>query len=170
MWIVLVDRMRGMDAGPGTDLGALGWFVGTWVTMTAAMMLPSAAPMTLVYARTAGGRLERTLLFLAGYLVAWTVYGLVAYRLFRAVRAAAAGFLAWDRGGPWIAGAALAAAGAYELTPLKASACGTAARRSTSCCAAGGRERPVPSGWEPSTARTASAAARASCSSSSPSA
>ena len=111
--------MRGMDAGPGTDLGALGWFVGIWVTMTAAMMLPSAVPTALVYARTAGGRLERTALFLAGYLVAWTVYGLVAYGLFRAVRAAAPGFLAWDRGGPWIAGAALAAAGAYELMPLK---------------------------------------------------
>lgn len=108
-----------MDAGPGTDLGALGWFVGVWVTMTAAMMLPSAAPMTLLYARTAGGRLERTLLFLAGYLVVWTAYGLAAYGVFRAVRALEPGFLAWDSGGPWIAGGALAAAGLYELTPLK---------------------------------------------------
>ena len=24
-WAVTVDRMRGMDAGPGTDLGGLGW-------------------------------------------------------------------------------------------------------------------------------------------------
>src|SRR5204863_9941738 len=43
-WVVSIERMRGMDAGPGTDLGALGWFVGIWVTMTAAVMLPSAAP------------------------------------------------------------------------------------------------------------------------------
>jgi hypothetical protein len=43
-WVVTVDRMRGMDAGPGTDLGGLGWYLGIWVTMTAAMMLPSAAP------------------------------------------------------------------------------------------------------------------------------
>src|SRR2546422_8515510 len=43
-WAVTVDRMRGMDAGPGTDLGGLGWHLGIWVTMTAAMMLPSAAP------------------------------------------------------------------------------------------------------------------------------
>ena len=111
--------MRGMDAGPGTDLGALGWFVGIWVTMTAAMMLPSAAPTTLLYARSVGGRLERTALFLGGYLVAWSAYGLAAYGIFRAVRAAAPGFLAWDRGGPWVAGGALAAAGLYELTPLK---------------------------------------------------
>src|SRR5262245_66218494 len=43
-WAVTVERMRGMDAGPGTDLGGLGWYLGIWVTMTAAMMLPSAAP------------------------------------------------------------------------------------------------------------------------------
>ena len=42
-WAVTVDRMRGMDAGPGTDLGGLGWYLGIWVTTTAAMMLPSAA-------------------------------------------------------------------------------------------------------------------------------
>src|SRR5206468_12204057 len=40
-WAVTVDRMRGMHAGPGTDLGRLGWYLGVWVTMTAAMMLPS---------------------------------------------------------------------------------------------------------------------------------
>ena len=27
-WWSTVERMAGMDAGPGTDLGALGWFVG----------------------------------------------------------------------------------------------------------------------------------------------
>jgi predicted metal-binding membrane protein len=50
-WIVTVDRMRGMDAGPGTDLGAFGWFLGIWVTMMAAMMIPSAAPTVLLFAR-----------------------------------------------------------------------------------------------------------------------
>jgi hypothetical protein len=29
-WIVTVERMQGMDAGPGTNLGGLGWFVGVW--------------------------------------------------------------------------------------------------------------------------------------------
>jgi hypothetical protein len=29
-WIVTIDRMWGMDAGPGTDLGGLGWFTGIW--------------------------------------------------------------------------------------------------------------------------------------------
>jgi hypothetical protein len=36
-WVVTVERMRGMDAGPGTDLGGFGWFLGIWVTMMAAM-------------------------------------------------------------------------------------------------------------------------------------
>jgi hypothetical protein len=39
-WVVTIDRMRGMDDGPGTDLGGLGWFLGIWIPMTAAMMLP----------------------------------------------------------------------------------------------------------------------------------
>src|SRR3990172_5468580 len=50
-WVVTIERMRGMDAGPGTDLGGLGWFIGVWVTMMAAMMLPAAAPMGLVVRR-----------------------------------------------------------------------------------------------------------------------
>jgi predicted metal-binding membrane protein len=116
-WVVAVQRMRGMDAGPGTDLGGLGWFLGIWVTMTAAMMLPSAAPMVLAYARAASE--SRTPLFVAGYLAAWTAYGLAAYGLYRAVAGARPDWLAWDRGGPYVAGAAITAAGLYQLTPLK---------------------------------------------------
>ena len=58
-WLVTVSRMRGMDAGPGTDLGGLGWFVGIWVTMMAAMMLPSAAPMVLLFHRVSRERARR---------------------------------------------------------------------------------------------------------------
>ncbi len=39
-WAVTVHRMRGMDMGPGTDLGGLGFFAVLWLTMMAAMMLP----------------------------------------------------------------------------------------------------------------------------------
>lgn len=49
-WWSMADRMAGMDAGPGTDLGALGWFIGVWVAMMAGMMLPSLAPTAAVYA------------------------------------------------------------------------------------------------------------------------
>src|SRR5205085_2022568 len=124
-WIITVDRMRGMDAGPGTDLGGLGWYVGIWGTMMAAMMLPSAAPMVLLFARVSAERRRRgqefvpTTFFMAGYIAVWTVYGLCAYGLFRIVKSVDTGFLAWQRAGPYVAGVAVAAAGLYELTPLK---------------------------------------------------
>jgi predicted metal-binding membrane protein len=116
-WAVTVDRMRGMDAGPGTDLGGLGWYLGIWVPMTAAMMLPSTAPAARHVARLA--RRVPTLLFAAGYLAVWTGYGLLAYGVFRLLTSLDTGWLAWDRGGPFAAGAVVVAAGLYELTPSK---------------------------------------------------
>lgn len=116
-WVVAAQQMRGMDAGPGTNLGGLGWYLGIWVTMTAAMMLPSAAPMVLTYARVA--RDARTWVFVLGYLVAWTAFGLVAYGLYRLVASSSPGWVAWNRQGPYVAGAALALAGLYQLSPLK---------------------------------------------------
>jgi predicted metal-binding membrane protein len=50
-WVVSGDRMAGMDAGPGTALGGLGWFLVSWAVMMAAMMLPSAVPMAVAHAR-----------------------------------------------------------------------------------------------------------------------
>jgi predicted metal-binding membrane protein len=70
-----------------------------------------------MFARTRGD--TQTWAFVFGYLLAWTGYGLAAYAVYRAVRAAAPSFLAWDQHGPWVAGGALAAAGLYQLTPLK---------------------------------------------------
>ena len=116
-WVIAAQQMRGMDAGPGTNLGGLGWYLGIWVTMTAAMMLPSAAPMVLTYARVA--RDARTWVFVLGYLVAWTAFGLVAYGLYRLVTRSSPGWVAWNRQGPYVAGAALAFAGLYQLSPLK---------------------------------------------------
>jgi predicted metal-binding membrane protein len=117
--------MRGMDAGPGTDLGGLGWYLGIWVTMMAAMMLPSAAPMILLFQRISGERARSgkafvpTWVFAASYLAVWTMYGLLAYGLYRLIVQLSDGFFAWSRSGPYLAGAAIAAAGIYELTPLK---------------------------------------------------
>jgi predicted metal-binding membrane protein len=116
-WAVTAERMRGMDAGPGTDLGGLTWYLGIWVTMTAAMMLPSAAPAARHVAHLA--QHVPTLLFTAGYLAVWTCYGLVAYAVFRVVTSFDIGWLAWDESGPYVAGGVIVAAGIYELTPLK---------------------------------------------------
>jgi hypothetical protein len=107
-WAVTGDRMSGMDAGPGTDLGGLGWFIVVWVTMMAAMMLPSITPVVLAHARLQDARREpgRTpargvnALFVAGYLSAWTAAGLLGYAIFDGVRSLDLGFLTWENAGP----------------------------------------------------------------------
>jgi predicted metal-binding membrane protein len=119
-WWSSADRMHGMDDGPGTDLGALGWFLGVWVVMMSAMMFPSVAPTTALYARMARRESRGApLVFVAGYLATWTAAGLIAYGVFELGRALLGGELAWDSGGRWLAGAVLLVAAAYELTPLK---------------------------------------------------
>jgi predicted metal-binding membrane protein len=70
-WALSAERMSGMDMGPGTELGGLGWFVVTWAVMMAAMMLPSLVPA----ARASGGAPA----FVAGYLGVWTGAGIAAY-------------------------------------------------------------------------------------------
>jgi predicted metal-binding membrane protein len=124
-WVLTGDRMAGMDAGPGTDLGGLGWFAGAWVTMMAAMMLPSLAPMVFGYARIEEGRRGRaaltgaTAVFVAGYLLAWATAGLLGYMIVEGVRELDPGFLAWDELGPYVAGGVILGAALYQLSPLK---------------------------------------------------
>ncbi len=126
-WLWIGHRMAGMDAGPGTDPGTLGFYVVTWVVMMAAMMLPSVIPMVLVFAMIQRRRTERgaseqavsTSLFLCGYLAVWTFCGLIAYLLFVATRSLSIDALRWSQGGRYFAGAVLLAAAIYELTPAK---------------------------------------------------
>src|SRR4051794_5778849 len=120
-WIVTADRMSGMDMGPNTDPGALGFFTGVWVLMMAAMMFPSAAPMVAVYSRVSRrdrrGELGGTPLFVAGYLALWTAAGVAGSLV--AVAARNSGAVAWEAGGRYVAAGILAAAALYQLTPLK---------------------------------------------------
>ena len=119
-WWSTATRMSGMDEGPGTALGALGWFLGVWVVMMAAMMFPSVAPTVALYSRMAKRRWPLApLAFTGGYLLTWAAAGLVAYGGFELVRGALGHQLAWDQAGRWVAGGTLLVAAAYELTPLK---------------------------------------------------
>ena len=124
-WVVAADRMRGMDMGPGTGLGSLPFFLGVWVTMMAAMMLPSALPMVQLFdrigrdRRDAGKPAPRTAVFVASYLAVWAAYGVAAFAVYRGISAAHWRFLSWQHHGQIVAGAAVAAAGLYELTRLK---------------------------------------------------
>jgi predicted metal-binding membrane protein len=126
-WILTRQRMLGMDSGPGTDPGSLGFYVVSWVVMMSAMMFPSIVPMVLTFAfvqrrRRERGALDRVVsswLFVAGYLVIWTAFGLAAYGLLAGVRSLSIDAFSWHRGGPYLAGAVLLAAAAYQLTPAK---------------------------------------------------
>lgn len=126
-WLFTDSRMEGMDAGPGTDLGGLGFYVASWVTAMAAMMFPSIWPMVSVFARLQRRRREAgrtapagaTALFVAGYLLTWTAAGLAAYGLFAATRSLSIDALSWDQAGRYVAGGVIVAAAVYQLTPLK---------------------------------------------------
>jgi predicted metal-binding membrane protein len=115
-----VRAMAGMGASPSADLGALGWFVGVWIVMMAAMMLPAVSPTVALYARMTRRRgLARPVAFTSGYLVVWGAAGVGAYGLYALGRHTLGTQLAWHAGGRWLAGSVLAVAAVYELTPLK---------------------------------------------------
>lgn len=121
-WWSTARRMAGMDAGPGTGLGALGWFTGVWAVMMAAMMFPSLAPTAATYTKLTRRREpSRPMLFAGGYLLVWSVAGVAAYGLFALGKSLLAGPLAWHAGGRWLAAGVLASAALYELTPFKRS-------------------------------------------------
>ena len=54
-WVIAVRQMTGMDMGVATQLGSFAFFIGMWVPMTAAMMLPGTFPAV---ARHTRGRLR----------------------------------------------------------------------------------------------------------------
>ncbi len=124
-WVLVVQQM-GLHGGGG-DPGTLGFFIGIWVLMMAAMMLPSVWPTVLVHRRLEAARRERgergvpmgASLLLVGYLAAWTAAGLVGFVVLQAGRASQIDALSWDRSGPLVAGGVIVAAAVYQLTPLK---------------------------------------------------
>ncbi|MGZ8652515.1 MAG: DUF2182 domain-containing protein [Actinomycetota bacterium] len=121
-WIVTVDQANGMGNGPGAMGLTLLAFLALWVVMMAAMMLPSVAPMVVVWVRsvsaraTAWQRVGGVAQFLVGYLIAWTAFGLLAY-----VSLLGAGRLVdtSPTAARWVGAAIFAVAGIYQLTPLK---------------------------------------------------
>ena len=117
-WALTDRRMGGMDAGPGSELGGLGWFAVTWALMMAAMMLPAVAPTVAAYRRRAAEP-GATPAFAAGYLVAWLAAGLLAYALVEGIRSLELGFLAWHEAGRYVAGGVILGGALYQLTGPK---------------------------------------------------
>ena len=127
-WTLTDETMAGMDGGPGGPLGSLSFYVGAWVLMIAAMMFPSIAPMVRTYAliqrsrnrhRGLGEPTAAIVVFLAGYLITWTIFGLIAYALFDLARGLDIQAFSWREGRPYLAGGVILAAALYQLTPLK---------------------------------------------------
>ncbi|MGP3923919.1 DUF2182 domain-containing protein [Streptomyces sp. 8N616] len=121
-WVLTVAQSRDMGMEPGTMGLALPLFLLLWVTMMVAMMFPSVAPVAITWARAIGRqsagavRAARIAEFAGGYLLAWTVFGLLAY----GVLAAAARLVDDDpEAGRWLGAAAFLLAGLYQFGPLK---------------------------------------------------
>jgi predicted metal-binding membrane protein len=117
--------MAGMNAEPSTSGFMLTGvtFVGAWVVMMAAMMLPSAAPMVLLYRAitegSASARVLRTIMFVLAYLVAWGVFGVAVYVLQQVLAGVAAQSPAINAAWPFAVAGTLAAAGLYQFSGLK---------------------------------------------------
>ena len=112
-WALSAVRMDGMDAGPASHLGSLGWYAATWLLMMAAMMLPSLVP-------TLPARARADAPFVGGYLLAWAAAGLVAYALIEAVRELEPGFPGLGRNRPLRGGWRHLGRGAVRAQPLEA--------------------------------------------------
>ena len=135
-WLYLIDMALAMPAkGLGESLTGMApvvWDAGhflamfvMWAIMMLGMMLPSAAPMILLYALVARrGRPEHAPyfsvgLFALGYLVVWTGFGLLATTAQWGLSAAALLSPAMVSTSPILGSLLFLTAGVYQLTPVK---------------------------------------------------
>src|SRR5881409_885353 len=104
--------------------GAAASFLGMWVVMMVAMMLPSLVPMLWRYRQAVGGTGETRLGWLtalvgAGYFFVWTVFGMAAFPLGVAVAAIEMRQPAVARAVPIAGGVVILIAGSLQLTAWK---------------------------------------------------
>jgi predicted metal-binding membrane protein len=117
-WAGVIAYARHMGNGIGTMGMSMLEFLPMWSLMMTAMMLPAVAPVATLVVRTIGSdRPRRLLLFVGGYLVVWAAAGIPAYFILRIIDDQFADTAATMR---TVAVIILAAAGIYQLTPLKA--------------------------------------------------
>ncbi len=134
-WLYLVQG-AGMDMQSMGDMavpmamtswspGYFALLVVMWAVMMTAMMLPSAAPMILLYAtiarrrRTQGNTVAGAGVFALGYVAVWAAFSLTATTLQWGLDAAALLSPAMATTSVVTAGIVLVVAGVYQWTPLK---------------------------------------------------
>lgn len=135
-WSYLVDMARGMDMagamGAAMAMAVRPWDLGhfaamfvMWAIMMVGMMLPSAAPMILLFAalerrgQATRNPHPRVVAFVAGYLLVWTGFGLAATALQWGLAEAALLSPTMMTTSPVLVAALFALAGIWQLTPLK---------------------------------------------------
>jgi predicted metal-binding membrane protein len=138
-WMLMPDQ---------TWLGAAASFLGMWIVMMVAMMLPSLVPMLWRYRRAVGKEGEARLGLLTalvglGYFFIWTLLGMVAFPLGVALATSEMQLPELARAVPVAAGVIVLIAGALQFTTWKVS--------HLSCC----RTIPEPGKTLPADAGTA---------------
>ena len=130
-WAASMSAMGGMPMPGGWTMsmawirmpgqtwpGFAGSFLGMWVVMMVAMMLPSVGPMLWRY-RGGTGRSWLTALAGGGYFFVWTLFGIVAFLLGVTLTTLAMQHPALAHAMPVAAGIVVVIAGAYQLTAWK---------------------------------------------------
>jgi predicted metal-binding membrane protein len=109
----------------GWSIGSAAYFMAAWTVMMAAMMLPGAAPMILLFdsvqARREGSAAVSTWIFASGYLLVWVGAGIPVYAVIETANEIALLSASTGRA-RWMAlalGTTLLLAGFYQFTPIK---------------------------------------------------
>jgi predicted metal-binding membrane protein len=128
-WAVLVWQSADADMDMTMASSTMGLraplFLAIWVIMMVAMMFPTAAPMILTFHKVQAGRRQRgdgfvsTWVFVAAYILVWTLAGVAAYAGALAVEVIAVRAALSPAAAARIGGAVVILAGIYQLTPLK---------------------------------------------------
>jgi len=127
-WLLVLRAGSSMEmSGPGASpsVAEAAVFTAEWGVMMAAMMLPSAAPMILLYRTVsrrlsaAGDRAIPVALFAGVYLLLWLLCGIPVYGGYVAVGFLAGRWPAFEAAVPYAVAGVLVAAGVYQLTEAK---------------------------------------------------
>ena len=128
-WAVLVWQSADADMDMTMASSTMGLraplFLAIWVIMMVAMMFPTAAPMILTFHKVQAGKRRRgdafvsTWVFVAAYILVWTLAGVAAYAGALAAETIAVRAALSPATAARIGGAVVILAGIYQLTPLK---------------------------------------------------
>jgi predicted metal-binding membrane protein len=134
-WIYLIRMASMMDSMPMTAIGAMQirpwsaqdfWLMFVmWAVMMVGMMVPTAIPMTLIYATVAkkaasqGTSLAPTGIFVTGYVLVWTAFSAVATLAQWGLDQASLLTPMMVSASPVLGAALLIVAGVYQMSPAK---------------------------------------------------